>query len=138
MAKYSQYRKPSKPRAREIHPIWRGIGCLLIIIVPLITYALTVLFIQLLAPTGFLPPWILGKIHFPAVITRIPVITILAGWLSGINNLIAQIIFFFPLLLLLTGIGVTVYATIYETIGPSPYGDQDVPPGRHRVKNYKR
>jgi len=40
MPKYDRYQSSSIPREdkRKTHPVWRGIGCVLIVIIPLLSY----------------------------------------------------------------------------------------------------
>ena len=38
MGKYQSFRRESKPPTREIHPIWRGIGFAMMIIIPIMSY----------------------------------------------------------------------------------------------------
>jgi hypothetical protein len=40
MPKYNQYPQASAPKKEKskIHPVWRGIGCIMIVVIPLISY----------------------------------------------------------------------------------------------------
>ena len=74
-------KKPEKDRNKyKTHPIWQGIGCILIVLIPIISYAASTLLIEnrnkiswLLVPsdivfTNFKDPYIIVKITYAAVI----------------------------------------------------------------------
>ncbi|MEJ2480987.1 MAG: MFS transporter [Acidihalobacter sp.] len=48
MAKYRQYERPEieKQDPLEVHPIWRGIGCIFLIIMPIVAYAGALLLLE--------------------------------------------------------------------------------------------
>ncbi len=98
MGKYSKYRRKSEQRPGT-HPIWRGIGCILIVVVPLISYALTVIFIPTILATGLVPYQLVGHVQFPDWVYRAPVLGNLAIFIGGIDNLWLKLIGFFVILL---------------------------------------
>lgn len=91
MSNYSMYRKelPPNPKKLPAHPIWRGIGCLLLVIVPTISFVTSSYLIDnrlkvkwLLIPEGILlprfsDPFILVKILY-ALIFAFVVLAIVA------------------------------------------------------------
>jgi hypothetical protein len=46
MGKYASYSRPAQPDKRSVHPIWRGIGCLLLILIPVLSFAAARTFLQ--------------------------------------------------------------------------------------------
>ena len=139
MSKYSKYYKPPPERSSETHPIWRGIGCLMIIIVPLIAYAGAVLLVQYGVDHGWpVPPEIVGYIHFPDWVWNAPVLPGLVRPIASYRDLWAVLLVFLVLLLLLSGIFSTVYAVMYRILGPSRYTSVDAPPSNYKPKVYKR
>ncbi|MHC1741039.1 MAG: hypothetical protein AB9897_08025 [Anaerolineaceae bacterium] len=112
MTKYSMYKpnQKDKPVQKPIHPIWRGIGCILLIVIPVISYiAADFLIINrstfswLIIPQEFvvnnLPdPLLLVKIFYTAIFVAV-------------------------LYLLLT----IITFVINRFFGPSRYGPYDVP-----------
>jgi hypothetical protein len=138
MGKYSKYEHKPEPKPEGVHPIWRGIGCILIILVPLISYAMSVVFLPLIVSTGYVPYEILGYIHFPDWTYRTIIIQDFAKFIGGINNLYALMILFVVFLLLLTGVFTTLYSAIYQYIGPKRYTALDAPPAKVKAKTYKR
>jgi len=139
MGKYTIYKRPEHKRRGEVHPIWRGIGCLLIIIVPLISYAGAVLLVNYGLSQGWpIPAEWLGYIKFPDWVWQIPFLAGIARPIANFSHPIAILAFFVVILLLLTGFSSTVYAFIYRCLGPPRYSALDAPPSRHRSKSSKR
>lgn len=138
MGKYAKYEQKSKRDKREIHPVWRGIGCILMIIVPAMSYALALLVIPPIQATGYLPHDLFTRVSLPSWTYQTPVITYIATFISSIDNLYALLIFFFVILLILSSIVSLVYAGIYQAIGPARYSAVDAPPSTYKAKRYKR
>jgi len=137
MGKYDKFSQRSKPRP-ERNPIWRGIGCILVVIVPLMTYALTVLLIPPIIGTGVVPYQLLEHIRFPTWVYQMAFLKDTAAFLGGINNLWLGMLLFLIILILLTGISSLIYVSILQVMGPSRYGPTDAPPSRYKAKTYKR
>lgn len=139
MGKYTIYQRPEHKRRREVHPIWRGIGCLLIIIVPLISYAGAVLLVNYGLSQGWpIPAEWLGYIKFPVWVWQIPFLASIARPMANFSHPLAILAFFVVVLILLTGLVSTVYAFIYRGLGPPRYTTLDAPPSAHKPKQYKR
>jgi len=138
MAKYSKYEKKSKRGQKDINPIWRGIGCILIIIVPAISYAVTVLVLPAIHATGILPRELFMRVRLPDWTYQAPVIGGIANFLSSIDNLGALLIFFVLILLVLSSLFSIIYAAIAQAIGPARYSDVDAEPTRHKGKSVSR
>ena len=137
MSRYDKFTQKSKPKP-ERNPIWRGIGCILMVIVPLITCALTTLAMPTLVATGLVPLQLLGHITFPDWVHRSVFLGDIASFIGGINNLWLGVLVFFIILLLLTGIFSLIYVMILQVIGPSQYGETDAAPSRYKAKKYTR
>lgn len=105
---------------RGIHPVWRGIGCLLMILIPLISMAAADVIINSNLDT----------IAIPNVLRT----TVDTGILGEIR--------FFPaklLLALVISVGLfafvsVVYSILYSATGLNKRGPMDAPPIRKRVK----
>jgi len=121
-----------------MNPIWRGIGCILIVIVPLLAYGLMVLFSPLIIATGKVPYQLLGYVHLPEWVFRVRILAGLALFFSSINNLWMNIITFFVMVLILTAVASLLYALVYALIGPARYSSQDAPPSKYQGKKYTR
>jgi hypothetical protein len=121
MGKYNKFeRRVEIPRnlPYRIHPIWRGIGCLMLVIIPIMAYAGAVLLLEANTANGWL--YIPPELNVPPVIPYINYMLPVTG-----ATLVAAI------LLALAGFGVLmmIYALMYSVVGP-PKNPLDAPPER--------
>jgi hypothetical protein len=137
MAKYQKYQRKS-PARKGLHPIWRGIGCILIIVVPLLAYGLMLVFVPPIIASGKVPYQLLGYIQFPAWAYRYRMLSGIATFISSINNLGLNIITFIVMLIILTAVASLLYSMIYSIIGPTRYSQVDAPPSKYKPKKYTR
>jgi hypothetical protein len=131
MGKYdtASYRTPPPRRPWTIHPIWRGIGCLWLLISPVIAYAIASLLVKYDMETGIFP--------IPTDLSRS--VTIPFARYFPINNLTVPNMYanlMVTALILLIGFGVVmvIYAIIYSVSGPSRLGPLDAPPIRRKTR----
>lgn len=137
MGKYAARNKPEMPRVnREVHPVMRGIGCLMMVIVPIISFAASTVIINYLPIP--LPPEIRTAIDLPAWVYNLNGLTSVFQYIESQPLLIAYIIFTVLISVLLFTIMAIVYGFIYKAFGPSQYGPLDEPPIRKKVKKYTR
>jgi hypothetical protein len=137
MQKYGRIqRKPHEKK--ELNPIWRGIGCILSVIVPLMSYGLMILSVPLIIATGKVPYQILGRVHFPDWVSKVPILGNTASFIGSIDNLWMNTITFFVMVLLLTALSSLVYSMVYAIFGPARYSSVDAPPPKVKVKKYTR
>lgn len=136
MSKYSIYRQV-RPKPRQIHPIWRGIGCIIAIIIPAISIIIAWLIVD--ANWTRLPNWLVAPIVLPELMYRyLPQVANVIGPILYRPKLPAYALFTILALLILTGILSVVYALIYRFIGPPRYSPVDALPPKGKVKRYKR
>jgi hypothetical protein len=139
MGKYTKFQRPPRERVYRAHPVWRGIGCLLIVIIPLISYAGAAILVDYGVGHGWpFPPEFVGYIRFPDWVWNAPVLPFLAAPIAHYRSLWAVLTVFLLLLVLLSGIFSTLYAVLYRFMGPSRYNPLDAPPSKHKAKVYKR
>lgn len=107
-----------------IHPAWRGIGCLLMILVPIISFAAADVYIESN----------LDKIAIPFSLRM------------NLDTIVLGVVRFFPAKLLLAVI-VTfalfamifiLYSVMYSVIGGNKRGPMDVAPSRKKIKKRDR
>ena len=137
MSKYMQPKREERPW--RIHPVWRGIGIIWLILVPIMSYALAKYFNQLNNQNGWLPvtPELAKQIIFkvymlPTGITINPnVIVNIFPW--GPHYYI-ELLFWVGFIFLGFGIMSVVYAFMYRSFGPprNPYDAVMDPPRRRR------
>jgi hypothetical protein len=140
MTKYTSYnRTPPKPRNVGVHPVMRGVGCIMIVVVPILAYGSAVLLVNYGAAHGWpIPAGWFGPLTFPQLLWRLQGLQPILRFLQAQNNLQANLIFAIALTVLIGGIMSMIYGYAYSLFGPPRYGPMDAPPPRVKVKRYKR
>jgi hypothetical protein len=124
-----KYRKERQERPWVIHPIWRGIGCALILLIPIMAWYAAVLFFQT-NKTIPLSYAISKPITIPY--SQIPeidrIIAIFNQYTVSHNLIVGQ--FLLTIVFMFIGFGILslIYAVFFKAAGPSRYGPFDVPP----------
>jgi hypothetical protein len=138
MGKYGSFKQQPFKRPYEVHPIWRGIGCLMMILIPLVSIVGSLVLIDTGQKQGWpLPTELMGNPRFPATAYQIPVIQDLARSISSINNLYGIVVFSIVFMILGFAIISLVYSFAFKAVGPSRYTPLDAPEVP-RGKRYKR
>lgn len=140
MGKYSSHaRQAPRPPRGVVHPVMRGIGCLMIVIVPILAYGLSVLLVNYGASKGWpIPPDWMGTPAFHPLLWRLSGVAAILAFLQTQTNLIANVIFAIAITVVIGGVMSVIYGYIYSIFGPPRYGPTDAPPPRVKVKPYKR
>lgn len=140
MGKYSSgVRRPEPRLVRQQHPIWRGIGCLSMIIVPIISYGFAVLTLPFFAGVGWLPYELVSPMQVSPLLWKyLPTLAQFLQPILGFPRLKAYLALTVVYTIFVGGFLAFVYALIYRLFGPSRYGPLDAPPPRGKVKKYKR
>jgi hypothetical protein len=127
------YRPKKKERRWKIHPVWRGIGCALILLILIMSWYASSLLLQ----TNLLSalPWDLTKpitIRYTSISEIDRVIAAINQFTIDKDLVIGQ--FVFTIILMVIGFGLlsVVYAILYGIVGPPRYGPLDVPPSSGR------
>ena len=126
MGKYSvEYRRdiPEKKLPKKVHPIWQGIGCTLLVLIPILSYAGAVLLVQANRQQGWL--------YVPPELSQAVVVPMM----GYVPYLYANLLAAFVLMLLGFGILTVFFSIVYSMIGPPRYGPLDAPPER---RSYRR
>jgi hypothetical protein len=120
MGKYDRFQESrAKPKPVGVHPVWRGIGCLLMLIIPVISYAGAMVFLQANRQNGW--------IRMPAELA-VPLDLRLFVLPITIIELLVTILFLLALVLVV----MIIYSMTYRMAGPSRYGPTDAPPPRRK------
>ena len=137
MGKYSSKVKSDQPKInREVHPVMRGIGCIMMVIVPIISFvAATVIVNTVPLP---LPPSMTRAIDIPAWLYTLNGLQSLFQYIESQPLLIAILLITLSISILLFATMSIVYGFIYKAFGPSQFGPTDEPPIRKKVKKYTR
>jgi hypothetical protein len=140
MGKYTTYNKqPPKPRNLGVHPVMRGIGCIMIVVVPILAYGAAVLLVDYGVSRGWpIPPNWLGRITIHPLLLQLRGLEPVWNFLLRQNDLVANLIFAIAITIVIGGLMSVIYGYLYSIFGPPRYGPQDAPPIRVKVKRYKR
>ena len=124
MGKYSSHaRQAPRPKRGVVHPVMRGIGCLMIVIVPILAYGLSVLLVNYGASKGWpIPPDWRGTPAFHPLLWRLSGVAAILAFLQKQNNLIANVIFAIAITVVIGGVMSVLYGYIYTIFGPPRYG----------------
>ena len=117
---YRNFREAEPEKKDKVHPIWRGIGCLLIIIIPIVSFAFSVLLVQDGLPQRYIP-----MSRDLAAIQNVPgfgpqpllYVLIVTGVISVLGFVMMTVL----------------YSIVYSVTGSSRYGPLDAP-----AKEFKR
>jgi hypothetical protein len=137
MGRYNKFQDDRKDKPQG-NPLWRGVGCIIMMGLPLITFGLTILAMPPLIATGLVPLQLMGEVIFPVWVFKAPGISDIANFIGSINNLWLGLAVFFIILLLLSGISSLIYVSVLQVVGPPRYSEKDAPPSTHKAKAYKR
>jgi hypothetical protein len=140
MGRYTSYQKQQGPvRRGEIHPVMRGIGCVLFAIVPLLSYGLAVLLVDYGVKKGWpIPPDWLGTPHIYPLLLKLQGLQPVWNFISSQRNLTANLFFALAFAIVIFGVISIIYGILFRVMGPPQYGPTDAPPIRVKVKRYKR
>ena len=128
-----------KPRREGVHPVMRGIGCIMIVVVPILAYGTALLLIDYGIRQGWpIPPDWLRPIKIHPLLLNLQGLAPLWNLLLRQNNFIAVVVFTIAIIVAVGGLMSILYGYIYTIFGPPRYGPQDAPPIRAKVKRYKR
>jgi hypothetical protein len=140
MGKYtSQVKQKETPRVRGVHPIMKGLGCVIMIIVPILSYGVAILIVDIGVQRAWpIPAEWLGTPQFHPWLWKLSGLAYILGWLQTQTNLYANFVFAIGVGTVIGGIMAIFFGYLYRMAGPSEYGPLDVPPARVKVKRYKR
>ena len=140
MGKYrSSATRRQKPVDTGPHVIWRGLGCLMMIIIPVISYAAATLTVDYgLFHNWTIPYQLLGTPRLPSVFYDVDILWMVFGPLTKIQNLYAYLGIGILYMITLSGMISVIYAFVYRILGPSRWGPMDMPPPKFKTKKYTR
>jgi hypothetical protein len=120
-------RSVEKSRTRTIHPVWRGIGCIWLVLLPILAYAGSWIIVR----HNLQDPWfpftaglsrqiILPVANFPGATVDF---NLLIKWIPGYPLYYADLLVTGVMIFLGFGLTSIFYAFIYSTFGPpkDPY-----------------
>jgi len=141
MGKYTSHVKQKvKPRNVGVHPVMRGIGCIMMVVVPILSYGAALLLVDYGIQRGWpIPPGWLEPIRIHPLLFQLRGLEPIWNFLLVQDNFMAVIVFTLAIIVVIGGVMSLIYGYIYTIFGPPRYGPQDAPPIRGvKVKRYKR
>lgn len=141
MGRYSAVANQRGPNApKEPHPIWSTLGCLMIVVVGIMSIGGGIWTIQHGLEAGWpIPPTLLQPIILPGwLYSVLPGLASLLLKVVGVDYLLAYTAASIIIMVFLGGIVSVLYALLYRITGPAKYGPLDAPPDKYRSGRYKR
>jgi hypothetical protein len=138
MGKYQSGVRRNEPGKAATPPIWRGIGCLLIVLTPIVSFAAANLSMPFFQDHGFVPSQLLVTPRTPDWLFVSPVLARAFQYLLARPGILATLVLTFVYILFISGLFTLLYAYMYRLAAPSRYGPLDAPPEHVKIKKYKR
>jgi uncharacterized SAM-binding protein YcdF (DUF218 family) len=130
----SSVRKPKQP-----HGIWRGIGCLMMVIIPAISILIGIQIVNTALENKWrMPSQLLGYPQLADVIYKIGGLRDLLVPLTKVQHLYAYIVVSLICMALISSVISMIYAVIYRIVNPVRYGPLDAPPSGRKAKKHSR
>jgi hypothetical protein len=139
MGKYNYFQKEQAPKKKEIHPVWRGIGLIIMLITPIISVAASIVILDY----GLSQNWpflsqLSGYLRFGDVFYQIAFVRDVANYISSIPYFRALALFFVGCMMIFSSAFAVINAILYRAFGPPRYGPTDAPAPRVKTKRYTR
>lgn len=140
MSKYrSNSVKVVKERSKQPHYLWRGIGCVMMLVIPAMSAAIAYEVINYgLDHNWPIPFQLLGTPRYPDLFYSSSGMMIILSPITAIRNFYAYAVGTLIIMILLGGFMSLIYAFVYRMVGPAQYSPLDAPPPNVKVKRYKR
>jgi hypothetical protein len=112
-------------RVVTVHPVMRGIGCVMMVVVPILAYGIAVILVNYGASHGWpIPPNWFGPPAIHPFLWTVPGLIPMLQFIQVQNNLEANLIFTIALVVVIGGIMSIIYGYVYALFGPPQYGPQ--------------
>lgn len=140
MSKYrSNSVKVVKERSGQPHFLWRGIGCVMMLVIPVMSAAIAYEVINYgLVNNWPIPFQLLGTPRYPDLFYRSSGMMTILSPITAIRHFYAYAVGAMIFMIIIGGIMSLIYAYVYRMVGPAQYGPLDAPPPNVKVKRYKR
>lgn len=140
MSKYrSNSVKVVKERSGQPHFLWRGIGCVMMLVIPAMSAAIAYEVINYGLDNNWpIPFQLLGTPRYPDLFYRSSGMMTILSPITAIRHFYAYAVGAMIFMIIIGGIMSLIYAYVYRMVGPAQYGPLDAPPPNVKVKRYKR
>jgi hypothetical protein len=139
MSKYQIYQRQKRvPRRRSIHPVWQGIGCVMLILMPLLAWGIEEILFQIALQQRWPIPyeWSLPP-RWPQWMWQLPFLTPFLASTQSWTHFTARLLAWVAVLVILWLVLLFVYAAIYKASAPKDPVQEMLPPPP-KVKRYRR
>jgi hypothetical protein len=134
----SSQRESSISKPKEPHAIWRGIGCLMMMIIPTISIFIGNETIKYaLANKWPIPPELRGIPQLPDILYKSAGLKPFLPMLK-IPNLYGIAFASIVYMLVISSLISLIYAIVYRVVNPNRYGPTDEPPSKVRITKKSR
>ena len=119
----------------------RGIGCALIILLPIFSYVAAIELLKIPDVKNFfyrISPALFGAPNIPSLFWEVKAIIPFLRTVTTWTNLEANLLLGVVVLILLSGIFTVIYSFAYRAVAPSRYGGHDAPPSKRKAKKHSR
>jgi len=132
-------RRRTPARSQQPSAIWRGIGCVLMLVVPLASWILAAASVQWALERGWpIPAQLLGYPVVPKILWNLSAFAPIVVPIQSQQNLYAIVVVFLLYLILGGALISLAYALVYRLVGPPLYSAIDAPPPPVKVRKYTR
>ena len=140
MTKYTvASRRGARREEKQVDPVWRGIGCIMIVVIPLMAYGIATLVMGIAVARNWpIPYQLMGYPTMPKEMFLLPGLVPVGVWLQGQQNLYGILTLTLLFIIVIGALLSFVYALVYKAFGPPLHGPLDVETPRVTVKKYKR
>jgi hypothetical protein len=123
---------------KQPHEVWRGIGCLMMLVIPAISIAGASETVKMILANGnrIIPRALLGHPSMPDIANKLSGLRTILAPVTKIDNFYAIAVVSILYMIILSGVISVIYAATYNMVGPSRYGPTDAPPPK--VKRVKK
>ena len=139
------YRFEKPKEKKEMPSGWRGIGCIFMIILPVISYMAAVFLLtevdSIRSTFMRAMPGFFGTIPIHPLLLRVTALNLFWDWIRAQPDLPINLVLGIIILIALSGVIATLYGFMYRAVAPSKYGPTDAPPqkkSRGKRKRYTR
>ena len=141
MGKYSNtFTQKELPKKNQTHEIWKSLGCLMMLIVPIISIASAYEIVNWIITIDrrYIPYQLRGIPRPPDFVYNSDGLLAIFKFITGYENFYAIAIASILFMILIGGLISMVYAAVYSRVGPSRYGPLDAPPQKVKVTKKSR
>jgi hypothetical protein len=141
MGKYSNtFTQKELPKKGQTHEIWKSLGCLMMVLIPIISIASAYETVNwlLTLEDKIIPRQLLGVPRPPDFIYKSDGLLRIFTFVTGFENFYAIAVISLIYIFLLSGLISMVYAAVYSRVAPNRYGPLDAPPQKVKITKKSR